>query len=822
MKFRFSPLLTSLALLPAVLQAWDSALPFSNGIAANTGLAAFANPAAAAFGSDDRVDLGWSEWEALTGGPQRLWAAQNQGPGHAEGFRYWEGKGPYLARFDLALAGNVLGLFSPGVRPAFVWDGAGPDHLLLDAGLDFRPLPRLLAGYWGENLWSGSDENRVHRFAAAVRPWGSRPGALGDFNLGLGLEKEEGGKRRGFLFTQVPLGLGFKLESQVDLWHREGFLGLSLQAFPRVAGAFGWAKGGSQGTGGMEGRLASGLADKGHRQASLQFRVDQKTPFLVSAGNVAEIDLNRTIVEGGTPAGWLAAGGRIGFLDVQKRFDVIESNPRIKAVLIKLGKARCGWAMGEEIRGRILRLRDRKIRVTAYLEQVSPLNYFLASAADVVAMQPRGFFAVNGFAAEVMFYRGLLDKLGVEPQFLRHGKYKSFEEPFTRKEMSAPMRADLESLLDALWDHYLDAVAQGRGMPKDMLRAALESGEIGLEHAVQAGLIDTLIYQDQALKLAGGKHAVLNHDVPEANVRETWDIPPRIALVIVTGDMVLGKSVRAWLAGPDLAGSETVAAQLRKARLSPSVKAVVLRVDSPGGSAQAADIMWREVELLKKAGKPVVASVGHDAASGGYYLICGADRILAAPNSVVGSIGVLWGKFVLKGLYEKLGLNTEAVKTSPHADANSMARPWDSTETEMLQKHMDRFYDDFIAKVAAGRKKTKAEVDSLGQGRIFTGTQALGNGLVDRLGGLQDALEEAAGLAKLGPLRNVDVAPYSAAGEVDVVSVMGGDWARAESAPVLEALRGEASRIRSLTEPGLWAISPELAGWWEAPGATRE
>lgn len=819
MKIRFSLLLP---LIPLAVGAWDSNLPFSNGIAANTGQAAFANPAGVAFGNDDRLDLGWSEWQTLSGGRQRLWSLQTQGPGHAEGFRMWEGSGPYQARFDLALGGDVLGFFSPAVRPAFVWDGAGPDHLLLDAGLDFRPLPWLMAGYWGENLWSGVPETTVHRFAAAIRPWGSRPGALADFNLGLGMAKPDGGKRKGYLFTQVPLGFGLKAESQIDFKHREGSLGLVLQATSRWSAGFGWAKGASAGTAGLGDRLAADLDRGRHRDATVGFRRDQKTPFLASAGNVAELDLNRTIVEGETPDGWLASGGELGFLDLHKRFDVIEANPRIKSVLLQLGRARCGWAMGEEIRDRILRLRDRGVRVVAYLDQVTPLNYFLASAADVVAMQPQGYFAVNGFAAEVMFYRGLFDKLGVEPQFLRHGKFKSFEEPYTREQMSEPMRADLESFLDALWEHYLDTVAQGRRLPKDILRADLESGEIGLAHALKAGLIDTLIYRDQAVELAGGKHAMLDRDVPERNARMTWDIPAKVAIVIVTGDMVLGSSARSWLAGPDLAGSETVASQLRKARLDPSVKAVVLRVDSPGGSAQAADIMWREVELLKKAGKPVVASVGHDAASGGYYLICGADRILAAPNSVVGSIGVLWGKFVLKGLYEKLGLNVEAVRTSPHADANSLARAWDSSEVDVLQNHMDRFYDDFISKVAAGRRKTKAQIDTLGQGRIFTGTQALANGLVDRLGGLQDAIEEAAKLAHMGPLRDVEAVAFSAGGDGAVTSLLGRDWAYARSVPVVEALRGEFTRIQALTEPGLWAISPELAGWSDLPGTARE
>lgn len=818
MKFRFSPFL---ALLPFATQAWDSVLPFSNGIATSTGQAAFSNPAAATFGSGDRFDLSWAEWETLAGGRQRLWAAQNQGPGHAEGFRYWEGGGPYQARFDLAMAWNVLGLFSPGIRPAFVSDGDGPDHLLLDAGMDFRPFPQLMAGYWGENLLSGTPASAVHRFAAAVRPWGAGKGAMADLNLGAGMELPESGKRRRYLFAQIPLGLGFLAESKIDFRNREGSVGLILQATGQWAGAFGWGKGGTEGANGMLPRQADGLAKARNRQAAFQYRSQQKTPFLIAAGNTAEIDLNRAILEWEPSAGWLSPGGEIGFMDVLERFDVIEANPRIKSVLLKVGSARCGWSMGEEIRLRILRLRDRGIRVTAYMEQVTPLNYFIATAADRIAMQPQGYFSVNGFAAEVMFYRGLFDKLGVLPQFLRHGKFKSFEEPYTRTGMSEPMRADLEGYLDALWEHFLDAVSQGRTMPKELMRASLESGEIGLRHAVEAGLIDTLIQKDQALKLAGGPHAVLDHASPEGNARVAWNVRPQVAVVVVTGNMVLGKSARSWLAGPDLAGSETVAGQLRKARLSPSVKAVVLRVDSPGGSAQAADIMWREVELLKKAGKPVIASVGQDAASGGYYLICGADRILAEPNSVVGSIGVLWGKFVLTGLYDKLGLNVETVKTSPHADANSMSRPWDSTEVDMLQKHMDQFYDDFITKVAAGRGMPKERIDSLGQGRIYTGMQALGNGLVDRLGGLRDAVEEAAKLADIGPLRNVEVVPYPATGGPSPLSVVGREWALGGTPSGLEAVRGELARIEALTAPGLWAVSPELAGWWGRPGPAR-
>ena len=394
MFLRFIPLF---ALLPTALLAWDSGLPFSNGTATGTGSPAFANPAGTALESGKRLGLALADWETEKGKSQRFWGLQNQGQRHAEGFRYWEGSGPYMARLDLAMGTEFLGLFSPGIRPAYVWDGKGRDHAVLDAGLDFRPLPQALAGYWAENLWTGSSERRVHHLAAALRPWGSGTGALADLVMGYALEKPEKAKRRGFLFSQIPLGFGFRIESQWNFSDREGNLGLSLQATEHWAGALGLAKGRRPQMPGMENRLGDNVADGRHRQAALEFREEQKTPFLVAEGNVAELDLNRTMVEGRTPEGWFASGGEIGFLDLMDRFDVIEANPRIKSALVRLGNARCGWAMGEEIRDRILRLRGRGIRVVAYMEQVTPLNYFLASLRQRGGHPAPGLFRDNGF-----------------------------------------------------------------------------------------------------------------------------------------------------------------------------------------------------------------------------------------------------------------------------------------------------------------------------------------------------------------------------------------------------------------------------------------
>lgn len=808
MLLRFLPLI---ALIAPSIRAWDSPMPFGAGPATSVTQGAFANPAAPAFARDARLGLSWAAWDTELDGRRRLWAAQDQWKGYSLGYRQWEGAGPYMGRLDLGASWDLLDAFSLGLRPGYVWDGAGPDHLLLDGGLDFRPLPQILVGWWVENLASDGPEPRVHHVAAALRPFANVRNAASDLNIGIAAEKTEKGGRIGYLFGQLPLVAGMRAEGRWEPERGEGSLGVTLQLADRMAFGLGAAHGNAA-LPGMRNRLGADLGARGSVQAAVEFRNAQKTPYLASDGAVAGIDLNRTIAEGASEDGWFRSG-ELGFTDLMERFDVLDADTHVRAVAVKLGDAHCGWSMGEEIRGRLLRLRSRGVRVTAYMEQATPLNYYIATACDRIAMQPQGHFAVNGFAAEVLFYRGLFDKLGVQPQFLRHGKFKSFEEPYTRTGMSGEMRSDLQGFLASMWDNFLSEAARARNLPKDSLRKALESPDISLEHAVSAHLIDTLIQADQLGDLALAKGARIDWDPAGHVARTTWNIPPRIAVVVVTGDMVLGKSARAWLAGPDLAGSETVASRLRRARHDPSVKAVVLRVDSPGGSAQAADIMAREVELLKEAGKPVIASVGHDAASGGYYLICGADAIYAAPNSVVGSIGVLWGKFVLTGLYDKLGLRTESVKTSPHADATSMARPWDSTETDALQRYMDKFYDDFIAKVAAGRHLSKAKVDSLGQGRIFTGSQGAANGLVDRIGGLQDAIEEARKRAGLG--RDAEPVVLSAQGESGVLPYGGRDWAHARlGADELAArVKAELGRIESLAKADLWAISPELAGW---------
>lgn len=789
--------------------AWDAPLPFL-AQPSGTDLAAFANPAAATRASQAGTGFSFGNPDSLEGPWERLWAVHHQENGQGLGFRFWEGGAASEGEFGWSAAKDDAGWLSSGARLSYRWREGAPNEVGAHIGLQARPHPAFLAGYWIENLWTSEPNQTVHRVSLGVRPLAAASGRLRELSVGYGMDFKEDERRRDAVYLQLPLPFSATGYLRWDWTEEEAGLGLSFQATGSMAAAWGWA--------GPRGK-PSDWSWPDNREGGVRFYKQRTTPYLLGHGRIAELDLNHAIVEGEAPEGFLSPSGDIGYLEVRRRMDMIEADRRIRAVVVKLGRARTGWGVGEEIRERLLRFRAGGKKVVAYMEQATPLNYYMASAADVVAMQPGGHFAVSGFSSEVMFYRGFFEKVGVQPQFLRHGNYKSFEEPYTRKDLSPEARSNLERYMGSLWDHYLDAVAASRKLPRDSVSKALASGNPNLDHALAAGLIDTLVDQDQVDELAGGRGAAKVRLDGESVRHAEWEILPKIALVVVQGDMVMGRSNKGWFGSPELAGAQTVSAQLKRARLDPEVRAVVLRVDSPGGSAQAADIMAREVDLLRKAGKPVVASIGHMAASGGYYLICGADRIFCAHNSSVGSIGILWGKFVLKGLQDKLGLTTETVKTAPHADANSLSRPWDSVEVAMLQKHMDDFYDRFTGKVAAGRKLSREAVDSLAQGRIFTGSQAVANRLVDRIGGLSEAVMEASRLAGIPDSRLVDLdlrpakaglswnSPLRAAA-LGGGGPLAGGWD--------EALAGLAERYRGLTVGQLWAVSPELAGWTAA------
>ncbi|HEX4339360.1 MAG TPA: signal peptide peptidase SppA [Polyangiaceae bacterium] len=405
----------------------------------------------------------------------------------------------------------------------------------------------------------------------------------------------------------------------------------------------------------------------------------------------------------------------------------------------------------QELRDAFALLRSRGKRILCHLEDASGGAIYLCSAANRTLLNPAGGIRFAGLKTRHIYLANLLDKVGVRADFIRIGAHKSAPEQFTRSSASDVARADSIDLLQQSERWFAGDVAHDRGMTVESLRDKIAHGPFVATEAKQAGLVDALAFDDQIEQatrdLVGGP--VTTVDADRAEVAPTHFGSRRsVALVYVDGDIIDGRSRKIPLLGIDLAGSYTIADTLKRVRESPLVSSVVLRIESPGGSSMASDVMWREVLLTARV-KPVIVSMGEVAASGGYYIAAPATRILANPLTITGSIGIFYGKADVTELLRKIGVNVEVYKTAPRADAESLFRPFTEEEHTELGNKVAEFYDVFLSRVAEGRKMTKEAVDRIGQGRVWTGEQAKANGLVDELGGLRQALYEA---RKLGDL----------------------------------------------------------------------
>ena len=421
-----------------------------------------------------------------------------------------------------------------------------------------------------------------------------------------------------------------------------------------------------------------------------------------------------------------------------------------------------GWAKVAELRDALGRFRAEGKPVYACIQSGGDREYFLASVADQIVMPPTSVLRLDGLTLSVMFLRGTLDKLDIHPNFVHAGQYKSAIEQYTRTDMSPPAREALDAVLDDTFSMLIDTLATARGIEPDSVRRLIDGGPYGAAEALQLGLLDGLGYIDDAdstaVRAAGSRASTmplsryLEHEPP--------DLGPHIAYVAGSGTIVPGKS--RYMAGDGMVlGSETMIAALREARERRSIRAIVLRVDSPGGSVEASDDIWREVDHCRKV-KPVIVSMSDLAASGGYYLAAPATAIVAQPATLTGSIGVFGGKLNILGLYRKLGINVETVSRGLHAEMLSPFKDFTAEEAERYQVQLDDTYRTFLARVSAGRRVTPAYADSVGQGRVWSGRAAFERSLVDTLGGLDVAFRLAlrkAGLsAKDGYV--VDVLPH--------------------------------------------------------------
>jgi protease-4 len=417
----------------------------------------------------------------------------------------------------------------------------------------------------------------------------------------------------------------------------------------------------------------------------------------------------------------------------------------IKGMLLKVEGFGAGFSQLAEIRAALADFRASGKQVVVYAPYLGVGSFYLASVADKVICHPLGDVNIPGVSVQTMLLKGGLDKLGLKVVYQRHGKYKSAVETLAEDSLSPENREQIEAFVDAVFGEFVGAGSEGRGMSRAELEEHIGRGFFMAHEARAAGLIDTFCYSDELDDLLKkefkGLSKVSEKKYLQAGEHEYgWKGPPKLAVVYASGSIASGESRTDFLSGDQKMGARTMVRAIRAARRDKEVKAIVLRIDSPGGSGYASDLIWRELELAKED-KPVVASMGNIAASGGYYIACGADRVFVNPTTLTGSIGVFGLKFVTEGLYNKLGIRRETFKRGEHADALSDSREYTPEEDSILQVQVDWFYKQFVDKVAEGRGLSFEQVDSVAQGRIWAGSDAFEVGLVDSVGGLLVAID---------------------------------------------------------------------------------
>ena len=528
---------------------------------------------------------------------------------------------------------------------------------------------------------------------------------------------------------------------------------------------------------------------------------------------------------------------------VTRALRAAKNDDRVAGVMLKGALTPMGYGSGfavlKEVRAALLDFKTSGKPVKAYLEAVTTKDYYLASAASDIALDPYGMILMPGLASEPMFYTGAFEKYGIGVQVTRVGKYKSFVEPYTRKEMSPENREQTQKLLNDLWGSMLSDIAQSRGLTPEKIQSVVDAeGIIRPEPAKKGKLVDRIAYRDEVIddiraktgpsshdkitfkQIDLGAYVKLSKDVLDITKKSDDDTKPtsggrgRIAIIYAEGAIVDGEGERGEIGGVKFAR------ELRRLRQDDSIKAIVLRVNSPGGSASASENIGREVRLTRKA-KPVVVSMGTYAASGGYWISAYGDRIFAEPTTITGSIGVFGIQFDVQKLANNVGLTFDVVKTGKFADAITITRPKTEEELAVFQNMVDWIYGEFVNKVADARKLPREAVQEIAQGRVWSGAEAKKLGLVDEIGGLDAALKYTAEKAGLG--KNYRIVEYPQKKELaeaisELVDRFSPDARASANAggvvgQITQRLKHELAALKTFNDPqGLYARMPmELA-----------
>ena len=549
---------------------------------------------------------------------------------------------------------------------------------------------------------------------------------------------------------------------------------------------------------------------------ALAGRVDTARHHGVPNGCVLEFDLRSAPPEttGFDPLAIITGGGRgMSLRDTVASIHRAAEDPRVAGLIARVQLAAAPPAAVQELREAIAAFSAVKPSLAWAETYPGTLSYYLASAFGEVWMQPSGSVGLIGFASNAMFLRDALDKAGIEAQIIAKGEYKSAANLFTEGGFTEAHREAVTRMLESLQEQVWQAVAESRKVEPEALDALADRGPLLRDDAVASGLVDRIGFRDEAYariaelvgsqaipeeeapprlylaRYAGAARSRLSPPVPSVPGRRS---KPTFAVVTVDGTIVTGRGGPQFLPlGTSTAGGDTIAAALREAAADDSVSAIVLRVDSPGGSVTASETIWREVKRARERGKPVVASMGAVAASGGYYVSMGADAIVANPGTITGSIGVITGKLVVRDLKDRLGVASDTVRTNANADAWSVDAPFTPEQRAHREAEADLLYADFVERVGEGRNLSAEAVDVVARGRVWTGADAVEHGLVDELGGFRAAVRRAKVLAGLDEDTEVRVVSYPGSSLLDLVRPRASSQPAAASLPdALGALLG--------------------------------
>ena len=649
------------------------------------------------------------------------------------GFEYrFDGKGMDESRWNLT---HGFPLFD---RSAF-WGGRITAFRSADfkgtewtysPGILIRPFRAISLGYSCDNLLYLGPQSmeRVHNAGATVR--------LGDF-LGVSYDVENWKEHR-LLFELGLYGMrfGFKMPIYGD----------DDEYTLTVSSSFGGHFDASL-------RVHDDFLPKG---GSIGFHAS-RNPRASRSAQIIRVPLNMPVTEVEKKVPFFGSSS-IGLMRVRNLFEHLLRDPAAGLVVLDFSGYKGNLAISEEINRYVKKLKARGGLVIAYMDDVRPAELVAAANVDRIVVEPSAHFTWLGLGGGITFYKGLLDKLGVKVEFLRHGAFKSAVEPYTADSMSVNARSNIESLYNDIWELVRMRVAPRKkpgpySASMESLDSLAQKPVITAIGAKKAGLVDTLLYIDQVPSYA--LKTFFDIDAPKAFFRtwspsntkifdESWSHRAKVALLNINGTI-------------DTRMEESVIENLRRLP-STGAKALLLRISSPGGNAIASDKIWGALKNLKKFDIPIVASIGSSGTSGAYYIACGADKIIAEPFSIVGSIGIYGGKIDVSGLMQKIGLRNEPVKTNDYADARSFARPWTDTEKAALQEYMDDFYERFTGVVSQATGIPQAVVDTAyGGGRVMVGWKAKEAGLVQALGGFDDALEEIRKMAEISESTDIEL-----------------------------------------------------------------